>query len=162
MRTFLIIVVIILIGLYLAYLYVKKGWDKVSFKVYFKSADLQGITLQSLATSVLTGGQKINVVIGADIKNDNNYPLVFSGLKVLMSYKSNVIAETSEQLSNKKFIVPANGTLSIEDNSTLTITTSSLGILKEKLAGNSPQIDYAVKVNVYGISLPLVKGNFNW
>ena len=159
---YIIIIVVIALALYLLYSWVKKGWDKVSFKVYFKSADLSGITLADLVAGVLTGGKNVNVVIGADITNGNTYQIVFSGLKVKLSYQGTVIAETSEGLASKKFIVPANGTLQIQDNATVILNKSGINILKEKIGGNGSTITYTVNVRVFGISIPMVSGNFKW
>ncbi len=162
MRVIIVILVIVLIG-YIAYRYIKRGWQNVKFRVYFKSADLSGITLQDLISGVLVGTAKtIPVVIGDDIQNDNNYDITFSGLKAKLSYNGVVFVETSSNLESKEFTLKANSELSISDSTTFTLNKASLSLLKDKLSGGSPRIDFAVKVRVYGISIGVYKGNFNW
>lgn len=158
---FLIIIGVLALLLYLLYRYVKKGWDKITLKVYFKSVDLSGISLANIP-AILTGGQTVNVVIGADIKNDNTYAVIFSGLKVKLFYKGILIAETSESLSSNKFIVPAMGSLSIQDNAKLILNNTTIDILREKIAGRSIEIGYTTTVRVYGVRIPLISENFTW
>ena len=162
MKTLGIILLVLAIIGYFGYLELKKAWEKVSFNVYFKSADLSQINLTSLATALASGGQVVNVVIGADVKNDNNYSLVFSGLKVMLSYNGVTIAHTSGDLANKRFVVPANTTLQVQDNATVILNAAGISLLSDKISAKSPVIDHSVSIKVYGIRLPLIKGQFAW
>lgn len=137
----------------------KKIWDKIAFNIYLQSVDLAGLGLSDIPT-ILQGGEKnIMIMLGADIKNENNFSIPFSRLKVELFYEGNLIAESAEVSG----VVPANGTLSISAPAKIILNLASTKLLTEGLLKNKPTLEYSVGLNIFGIPIPFdIKNNFVW
>lgn len=147
MRTFLIIAAVVLI-IVLAYLYVRKLWEKVHFVFSFKGVDIGTIDLSNL-NSLTQNNAKLKV--GLKVMNDNNFSIPFRNVRAWMYYNNTLIAQTTPELASRTFEVPANGVIEVEDSVNAYINSSSLNLIKEILGKTNPEINYKVKVNVFGI-----------
>lgn len=157
------IVVIIAVIAVFAFFWGKGVWNKISFSVPRpEGLDLQGLTLADLANIALTGQTKtVTATLSMDIKNDNNFSIPFSNIRVRMIYNDVVIAETSDMLAQNK-VVPANSVLTVSDKVNIILNNAGGNLLIEKIKGGHPRIDYVISVRVFGIPLPSIKNSFVW
>lgn len=166
MKTWVIIVIVILVLIAAAAILGMRIWKKINFKPYFKSVDLSSVSLNDIPNLLIQGTSKeIKAVVGADITNENNFSIPFSNLKIKLLYNGNTIAETSEELKNTSFVLPSKkdgGMLPISDAINIIFDTSSLQILKTKLTGGKPIINYSVGMNISGIPIPTIENTFTW
>lgn len=164
LKIFLWILAILAVIAVIAFFWAKSIFDKVNFsapKLY--SLDLQGLTLNDLVKIALEGSQKeVKVTLGMDISNANSFSIPFSNMNVKMYYAGAIIAQTSPALQNQKFVLPANGNLSVTDNISIVLNPEGIKMLIEKIKGGQPKIDYKIGLKVFGIPLPSIQNSFTW
>lgn len=158
------IVVIIAVLAIIGFIWAKNAFDKISFSVpRLQGLDMQGLTLNDLAKIALEGGQKeLKVSLAMDAKNENNFSIPFGNMLVKMYYGSTLIASTSPSLENKKFVLPAKGSVTVSDTINIILNTAGAKLLIEKLKGGHPQINYSIGLRVFGIPIPSIKNSFAW
>lgn len=164
MKIFLWILVILAAIAVISFFWAKSVFDKVNFSApKLHSLYLQGLTLNDLLKIALEGSQKeVKVSLGMDISNANNFSIPFSNMNVKMYYAGSIIAETSPALQNQKFILPANGSLSVTDNISIVLNAEGVKMLIEKIKGGQPKINYKIGLKVFGIPLPSIQNSFTW
>jgi len=98
---------------------------------------------------LITSGQtQINANLGLDIVNDNAFSIPFKDLKATFYFNDTVIADTSSELTNKHFTVPANGKLTVSDSVNIYLNKAGLDILKQKLTKQHPNLRWTLKVKI--------------
>lgn len=155
LKIFLWTVAIVIALSAFAIIWGKNAWDKIAFsKPQLQALDLQGLTLNDLANIAFTGQSKtVTVTLGMAIKNDNNFSIPFSNMKVKLLYKDTLIAETSDAFAQQNFTVPANGNLAVADTVNVLFNNAGGQLLIEKTKGNHPQIDYSIDLKVFSIPI---------
>ena len=149
----------------------KSIWDKLSFKPYFISANLGGLSLTDIPDIVLSGQERtLNAKLGLEIKNDSSTAIKFCNLKAILSYKGIEIARTSDQLAQSCSSIPANDVLKQEDDITIKLNRGGASLLTEKLLGKNPVINYEIDLSILGIPVSKIlslfgmtkKNSFEW
>lgn len=139
----------------------KGVWDKISFsKPTLQALDLKGLTLADLKSMALSGGSRdVTVTLGMDIKNDNNFSISFSTLKIKLYYKGTLIAETED---NAWHTLPANSVYPFSSIVSITLNGAGLQMILEKVATGKTSVDMKTDIRVYGISVPTIESNLPW
>lgn len=155
LKIVLIVLVIFAVLGFTGFIWAKNVWNKITFgKPRLQGLNLNGLTPVDLANALFNSISKdITVTLAMDVKNDNNFSIPFSSLKVKLFYNDAVIAETSDMLSGKQSVA-ANATFTATDTVTVTLNDAGLNMLIEKAKGNKVKIDYKILVKVFGIPLP--------
>lgn len=147
MKTAGIIAIIVLIFL-LIYIQSKMIYNRIKFEFGFRGADLSGLDIQS----VLLGGQtEATVKMSAKVINKNNFAISFSDLRAWLYFEGTMIAQTSDELAKNKVTVQPNSAAEITDDVRIFLNQQSVKLLKQAALGQSPKIDYTVKMKVWGI-----------
>ena len=165
----IILIVLVLIGIgYSVHLYYKWKdiWEKITFSKPIPTAlDLQGLGLSDLLN--LSLGKPIkNISAGLEmyITNDSDTEISFNNLRVTISYKGQIITQTSDTLYNTNYVLPAGGVEKVSD--TININSNAAAeFLEEKILGGHPVVDYKVDLSVYGIPIGKIypiEGSFTW
>jgi len=157
MRILSTIILVILI-LVLIYIQSRLIVDRVKFKFSFRGVNLASLNLSNF---INIGQTSVNTSLGLNIKNENNFSIRFSNLKTWLYYDGNLVAETSEDLLSKSFIIPSKGQLDVVDNVNMYVNLTSTKLIQQVLSHRSPTVEYTVNVNIYGIPFTF-KNNFNW
>lgn len=162
-KIFLWILLILAVLAVIGFFWVKSIWDSISFSPpSLQGLNLQGLTLTDLASIAFEGQSKtVTVTLAMAIKNDNNFSIPFSNMKVKLYYDNTIIAETSNLISGKQ-VVPANGALTVSDTVNVILNNAGGKLLIDKINGGHPSIDYSISLKVFGIPLPNIKNNFTW
>lgn len=160
----LIVLLIIVVLAVIAFFWAKSIWDKISFgKPRIRGLDLQGLSLADLVNIAFAGASKtITANIELDIKNDSGTSIPFRIYKIRLVSNGTVISETSEQIVQKKFSLPARGSVTIADTITFNINDVVGNILIEKAKGNSVQLEYQIVFSLFGIPVPYHGDTFTW
>lgn len=153
----IVLIVVLIFGIAFAtfFFWGKSVWDKITFgKPRLLGLNLNGITLTELANLAVSGTPKeVTATIAMDVKNDNNFSIPFSSLKVKLFYKGAEIAATSDLLSATNQ-VPANGTFTGTDTVKIILNGAGIDMLIDKLTAKQITLDYKIMVKVFGIPLP--------
>lgn len=149
-----VVVVLSAIGA-IAFFWGKGVWDKITFDIpRLVGLNFNGLTAADIAAIAVAGGTKeVTATVQMDVSNQNNFPIPFSNLKVVLKYNGDTIAQTSNLLAAGQK-VPANGTLSVQDTVSVILSGAGGQMLLEKLKGNKVTIEYSVQVRIFGIPLP--------
>lgn len=162
------VVAVLVILFLIAIWYGKNVWDKITFKPYFISADLKGLSLSDVPAILGGEDRKVTATLGMQIKNESNVSFPISGLKAKLYYNGEIIAETSDALKNASFISEANSedvTPPIIDTITVILNQAGGKLLVDKISGKKPEIKYTVDVNVFGIPISKIypiESSFTW
>lgn len=139
----------------------KGVWDKISFSTpKLQALDLKGLTLDDLKKLALSGGSKdVTVTLGMDIKNDNNFSISFSTLKVELYYKGTLIAKTAD---NAWHTIPGNSIYPFSSIVNITLNGAGLEMIIEKLVKGKTSVDLKTDIRVYGFPVPTIETNLPW
>lgn len=139
----------------------KGVWDKISFSTpKLQTLDLKGLTLDDLKKLALSGGSKdVTVTLGMDIKNDNNFSIQFSTLKVEIYYKGTLIAKTED---NTWHTIPGNSIYPFSSIVNITLNGAGLQMILEKAITGKTSVDFKTDIRVYGIPVPTIETNLSW
>lgn len=165
MKIFMWILVIIAVLAVVTFVFIipwgKGVWNKISFsKPKLQALDLKGLTLPDLQSLALSGGSKdVSVTLGMDIKNDNNFSISFSTLKVQLYYKGTMIAETTD---NAWHSIPANSVYPFSSIVNITLNGAGLQMIIEKLVTGKTSVDLKTDIRVYGFPVPTIETNLPW
>ena len=132
----------------------KDIWDKITFTPYFVKADLKGLSMDDIQPLLNGEERTIEAILGMEIKNDSNSSVTITGLKAKLFYKGTPLAETSESLAERKYVIEANNVnnpLQITDNVTIRLNKAGAQLLIDKFTGKKPRIDYTIDLSVLGI-----------
>lgn len=164
LKIFLWILAIIVVLAILAFAVIipwgKGVWDKITFSVPKPLAlDLKGLTLDDLKKIALSGGSRqVILTLATDIKNENNFSITFSNIKLKILYKGDLIAETTD---NSSYTVPANASITVTSAVNIILNGSGIKMLIEKAVTGKTSVDSETSVRVYGIPLPKISYTFN-
>jgi len=125
LKIFLWILLVLAVLAAIAFFWAKNAIDKIAFSApVLTGLDLKGITLNDLAKIALEGTQKeVQATLAMGISNSNNFSIPFGNLGFTMYYNGTIIAQTSPSLYNKKFVLPANGSVAISDTINIVLNT---------------------------------------
>lgn len=149
MRTLVILAVVLGIAV-IAVVHAMRIWNRIVFTFSFRGVDLSQFSFESLTSF---GSTSANLILSLNIRNNNSFSIPVKDMKVVMYYNGTVVAETSNELAEKKFEIPANGSKDITDKVNVHLNSASIRLLKEAIAKKSPKVNYTVKVKVFGIGL---------
>lgn len=158
------ILVILAILAFIAFIIFKTVWDKISFSTpRLTGLNLQGLTLNDLLSIALSGSEKeVSVGLEIDINNASGLSIPFGIYKISLSHNGTTIAESSEALSNQKFVLPKNGKVTIADTIKVLLNDAGGNILIEKIKGGKPELKYTILFSVFGIPIPYKGDSFTW
>lgn len=160
MRT-LAILGLIAVAVYLIYTYLKKVSDKINIRIAFKGVDLGNTSVPVFLSSLNAGiVNNVKLKLAAIITNDNSFSIPFSNLVAELFYDGILVAKTTDELSQKKFVVPANGQLEVLDNVNVFLNAASVKLLTQTLNNQKPTITYSVRVKIFFIPVSFT-GTFN-
>lgn len=165
LRIFLWILAIIAVLAIITFMFIipwgKGVWDKISFSApKLQALDLKGLTIDDLKKLAISGGSKdITVTLGMDIKNDNNFSISFSTLKVELYYKGTLIAKTED---NSWHTLSANSVYPFSSVVNITLNGAGLQMMIEKLVKGKTSVDFKTDIRVYGIPVPTIENNLSW
>jgi LEA14-like dessication related protein len=150
MRTFIIILVIVAVIGFFGYRYSSKAIDNINFNPKFVGADLK---------SIFSKTGFANIDMQATITNKNNFNIPVNNLYIEVYYNGAIVGKST--VPHEKFIVPANGSITISQNISLAVT-NSLAIAGKLIAGQKVEFEYMIKGQLFNF-LPLkVKGTFTY
>lgn len=149
MKTIGILAIIVGI-LVLAGIWGMTAWNRIIFTFGFRGVDLSQFDINALTG---TGQTSTKLVLNLNVKNNNSFSIPFKDMKVWMSYGSTVVAETSQDLSSRTFLIPAHGYIDVTDAVNIHINSASIALVKEAALKRNPRVDYTVKVKVFGVAL---------
>lgn len=151
MRTFIIIIAIVLVLAIVGYRYGKKALAKF---------DVQGPNLVGADLSkIFQSGNFATADLSATITNGNNFNIPVSNLYVELYYNGQTLGKSTTP--HDKFIIPKNGSVSITQNMTLA-AASGLDIASQLLGGNKLTFTYKVTGVLFGFFPFVYRGNFNY
>lgn len=163
-----LILAIILLIVIIVIVILKIIWDNINFKLNFRGVDLSQFNLQTL-TNLLNGGEiTAKLKLGVDIKNDNNLTISFSNLKVWLSYGGVLVAETTDKIFNANLqLLPNSNKIKnvdtgevfddiheLTDDVTIHVNSALINLVRAKISGSTPQIDYKVSVKMHPSYFP--------
>lgn len=139
----------------------KGVWDKISFSTpKLQALDLKGLTLADLKKLALSGGSKdVTLTLGMDIKNDNNFDISFSTLKVEIYYKGTLIAKTQD---NAWHTIPKNSMYPFSSIVDITLNGAGLQMILEKVVSGKTSVDFKTDIRLYGFPVPTINTNLVW
>lgn len=141
------IIAIILVILILAGVWI---WSKIVFTLGFKGIDLSSFDINSLLG---TGQTESKLLLNVNIKNGSPVSIPFNKMQASLYYDNTLIAESSGNLYAQSFNLPAYGSKDISDYVNVHINPASIDLIKSAVLKQNPNVNYTVKVNVFGIPL---------
>lgn len=151
MKNFFIIVLIVAVIAISIYAYGKIIFKKFNWgQPAFAGADFKNI---------FSGTGFTTVTFVDTITNNNNFQVSIDRLYIEVYYGGSLIAKSTNV--HEKFVIPANGSVTITQNMTLAIN-NSLGILSDLAQGNKLQFEYRVRALIFGLYPLMFKGNFSY
>lgn len=143
-----IVVLVVLVAVGTAY--AMRVWNKIVFKFAFKGLDLTTIDIQTLISS---GQTNARLLLGVNIKNDNNFSIPFDKMKVWLNYEGTLVAESSGILYAQSFNVPAGGSIDVTDYVNVYVNQASAKLVKLTVSKQNPKVEYTVKISIFGLRL---------
>ena len=148
----LILVIIVIIALVI-FTKGKAAYDKISFsKPTFQAA------LESISQAIVSGNT-LSFPLPFNIKNDNNFSIIFSSINAELTYGGTVIGTTNDPGWHT---IPANSTFPFAPIFNLSINDAVKNLLAAKIQGAHPSIDYTITLKVFGIAIPSITDSFTW
>lgn len=139
----LLIIAGILAGLYFA---IMTAVAKVSFEIRFSGLDLSGISIQNL----LGGSSKAQVKINARLNNKNNFDIKLAKFHIWIYYAGTMIAQSTEDSSLAKILIPATGTVDVQHNIDMYLNNTTLQVIKDLKDKKQLRFDYTASFRVFG------------
>lgn len=140
-------------------------WKKIKFGIpYIKKIDLKGRTPSDLINAFKSlagiGQYDLDIItLGFDIKNDSNTSIPISDIEIQLFYEGVEVGATSPNLKQKRTITKG-GTAHIEDTPHIILNEQSGRLLTHIFTKQKPEIEFKVKLKMYGIPIPLPIINF--
>lgn len=150
MKSFSIIVIILIAALVGIGFYLKDAFEKLKFKF-----DLSGINLSQLKSGT------INVKAGVTIENKNKFNITFSRLFVRLFYNNQLIAQ-SKEAREEKIVVPKNSEIKFIEDIEVYVNSATIDLVKNSIAKESVEIKYEIDLIVFGIRIPTIKNSFTY
>lgn len=146
MRWFWWVLIVLGLGLIVAYFYIRLAIKKVTVDFRVKSVDWKGITLSDILKSKRAD---VGLTLSISVINENNYSIPVRDLQVEI-YQNNALIAESAPMYEEKIVIPAMGAAEFDETIIVTVDRSTLGLLKSIFQGKSFAIDYKVKFKVFG------------
>lgn len=157
-KIFLIILAVIAALVIFAYAFIKKlgnkYWQNITFSKPTLKQDIVALTQASIS------GGKISIPFPFTINNGNDFEIPFSSISAQLKYSGVVVGETNDPSS---YTVPAKGSLTISPLVIFNLDKNTvLDIIKQKISGQHPQLDYTITLNIFGVSIPPITDTLTW
>lgn len=151
MKTWVIILIIVVVLAFGTYKYGMKAVDKVTFgQPQFVNADFK---------SLISGSGVTSVNLSETITNANNFSIPVTGLYFEVYYNGITIARS--QAPHVRFVIPANGSLAVTETVLIDVQ-NSIQVGLNILSGQSIKFDYMVRGYLFGFFPFTYKGTFTY
>lgn len=147
MKTFILILVIVVILGLVGYRVSKKAIDKISFS----KPTIRNLNLSSIGNSFST------VDLTTTIENKNNFDIPVSGLYIELYYQGQLVGKST--VPSEKFIVPMNGSITITQNVTIYLN-STLNVAAKILSKELITFDYIARGIVFNVVPLQIRDSF--
>lgn len=145
MKTFSIIIVILIVAIVAIAIYINKNIDEIVSRIKF-TFKLRAINLSQSTTTIET-----------TIENNNNLFFIFNNLYVKLFYNNQQIAN-SASIDKSIHFVPLNGKTTFSEN--INVDANALQLIPVFATNQNVTINYEIDVNIFFVKINTIRGSF--